>query len=104
MSALKEKLKNHIELLNPEEKDPDKTLYQLLLSEYRRRLAHYQNIDTLLNKKYKMRYNEFVKDEVVKREGFSWEVESDAMEWEKAIDGIKTYQKKIKELGPIENR
>lgn len=104
MSALKEKLRDHIELLYPEEKDPDKTLYYLLVNEYRRRISHYQNIDSLLSKKYNMDYENFVKKEIVKREGYSWEVESDAMEWEKAIDGIETYLQKLKELKSVENR
>lgn len=103
MSALKEKLRNHIEFLNPEEKDPDKTLYYLLINEYRRRLSHYQNVDSLLKKKYNMNYENFIQNNIVEQEGFSWEVESDAMEWEKAIDGIKTYREKIRELESFED-
>lgn len=102
MSTLKEKLRSHIRFLNPEEKNPDKTLYHLLNNEYRRRLSHYQNIDRRLSRKYKMSYDEFVKKNIVKQKDFSWEVESDAMEWEKAIDGIITFSKKLKELASIE--
>lgn len=29
---------------------------------------------------------------------FTWSIESDAQEWELAIDGIKTYEKKLKAL------
>ncbi len=40
----------------------------------------------------------FEKANIVQRENYSFEVESDAQEWELAVDGIKTVEKKLKEL------
>ena len=42
--------------------------------------------------------DEFFPRRVVQEKGYSWNVESDAMEWETAISGIKTMERKIKEL------
>ncbi len=45
-----------------------------------------------------MTYEEFEARNLVKEHGYSWEVESDAIAWETAVDGIKTMQRKLKEL------
>jgi hypothetical protein len=37
---------------------------------------------------------------VIQRENYSFEVESDAQEWELAIDGIKTVKRKLREFLP----
>lgn len=57
MSAIEKKLKDHIRFLDPQEKDPGKILYSLLVNEYKRRIAHYQNFDRIFSKKYAMSYN-----------------------------------------------
>jgi len=102
MSVIEEKFKDHIQFLNPQEKDTGKILYNLLVNEYKRRIAHYQNIDRIFRKKYAMSYSEFTKKNIVKKENFSWNVESDAMDWEQAIDGIETMKQKLQELETIE--
>ena len=102
MSVIEKKYKEHIRFLNPQEKDPGKTLYILLVNEYRRRIVHYQNTDRILRKKYKMNYDEFVQKNIVSKENFSWNVESDAMDWEQAMDGIETMKQKLQELSSIE--
>ena len=39
-----------------------------------------------------MTFNEFVARRVVQQQGYSWEVESDAVNWETAIGGIMTIE------------
>jgi hypothetical protein len=48
--------------------------------------------------KYGVDFHEFVGRRVTQREGYSWEVESDAMSWETAIGGISTLERKLDEL------
>ena len=74
-----------------------KVLY-LLQSEYLRHLGQYRRVDLLMQQKYGITFDEFVSRRVVQEKGYSWDVESDAMEWETAISGIKTMERKIKEL------
>ncbi|HHT9137877.1 MAG TPA: hypothetical protein ACFYEK_11640 [Candidatus Wunengus sp. YC60] len=45
-----------------------------------------------------MNFTEFEKKNLVKENGFSWEVEKDAMEWEHAIEGIESLQEKINKI------
>jgi len=47
-----------------------------------------------------MSFEEFEKRRIVEEKGYSWEVESDAMEWEHAIEGIRYMQEKMEELKP----
>ena len=81
-----------------EGQDLDAKVRLLLQSEYLRRLSRYRHVDKLMVGKYGMQFDEFVDRGLVKEEGFSWEVESDAMSWETAIGGIKTMERKLKEL------
>jgi len=71
---------------------------QLLKSEYLRMLARYRRMDFIMTKKYGMSFDEFVSRKVVRQKGYTWDVESDAMEWETAISGMKTTKRKIREL------
>lgn len=73
----------------------------MLENEYRRRLVRYENTDRALREKYGMSFAEFQKKNIVKARRFSWEVESDAMDWEQAIDGIKTVKRRLKDLNTI---
>ena len=50
-----------------------------------------------------MEFEEFEKKNVVKEKNFSWEVESDAMEWEHAIAGIRYLEKKLTEFKEYES-
>ena len=65
-------------------------LQEMLRGDYLRRLARYKLIDESLREKYGMSFEEFERENIVTRKNFSWEVESDAQEWELAHDGIKT--------------
>ena len=80
------------------EGDLNSKLYNLLRAEYLRRLNHYRRIDYRLRQKYGMSFEEFVDREVVKERGYTWEVETDAMEWETAVSAIKTIERKLQEL------
>ena len=73
-------------------------LQYLLRRDYLRRLTRYRMTDNFYRKKYNIDFEGFEKANTVVRENYSFEVESDAQEWELAIDGIKTVEKKLKEL------
>ena len=73
-------------------------LKEVLRRDYIRRLTRYRIIDDYYRKKYGMDYENFEKTNIVQRQGYTYEVESDAQEWELAIDGIMTVEKKLKEL------
>jgi hypothetical protein len=49
-----------------------------------------------------LNFEEFTTRRVVKEKGYSWEVESDAMDWETAIAGIKTMERKLAELKVVD--
>lgn len=73
-------------------------LKEVLRREYLRKLTRYRMTDDSLRKKYKVDFPGFEKETIVEKQNYSFEVESDAQEWELAIDGIKTVEKKLKEL------
>lgn len=77
---------------------PEKELKEVVLSEYERRLVLYKLIDERFKKKYLMDYQEFERKNVVKEREFTWEIERDAMEWEHAVEGIKSLQEKITKI------
>lgn len=77
---------------------PEKELKEVVLSEYERRLVLHKLIDERFKKKYGINYAEFERKNVVKEKGFSWEVESDAMEWEHAIESIQSLKERIHKI------
>ena len=79
-------------------KDVDSKVRHLLRSEYLRRLSQYRRADVLLTQKYGMSFDEFISRRIVRERGYGWDVESDAMEWETAVSGIKTMRRNIEEL------
>ena len=80
------------------EQDVDTKVRGLLEAEYLRRLARYQRVDHELNQKYGMTFDEFTSRRIVQREGYTWDAETDAMDWETAISGIKTLTTKLQDL------
>ena len=80
------------------EKLSNDELVEMLRREYIRKLTRYRLTDEFFRKKYRMNYEEFEKENIVVKRNFSWEVESDAQEWEMAIDGITTYLRKLGEV------
>ena len=79
-------------------KDVDSKVRHLLRAEYLRRLSRYRRVDVLLTQKYGMSFDEFISRRIVRERGYAWDVESDAMEWETAISGMKTMRRNIEEL------
>lgn len=80
------------------EKMSNDELVEMLRREYLRKLTRYRLTDEVFRKKYAMTYEDFEKENVVAKRNFSWEVESDAQEWEMAIDGISTCLRKLGEV------
>ncbi len=78
--------------------DINTKLHILLEAEYRRRLARYSLTDRQLTQKYKMSFEVFEQQQLTKQQGYTWEVESDAIAWETAIDGIRTMERQLAEL------
>lgn len=76
----------------------DSELIGMLRNEYLRKLTRYKLVDQSFRKKYGMVYEEFERRNIVAEKRYSWEVESDAQEWESAVDGIATYSQKLEEL------
>ena len=79
------------------DKTEDK-LARLIKGEYRRRLANYSLTDRQLTQKYDMSFDQFERQQITLDKGFTWEVESDAIAWETAVDGIRTVQRQLSEL------
>jgi hypothetical protein len=73
-------------------------LKEVLRKDYIRRLTRYRMIDDYYRKKCSMDFESFEKANIVEKQNYSFEVESDAQEWELASDGIETVEKKLKEL------
>jgi hypothetical protein len=76
----------------------DEKLVRLLEAEYRRQLARYSLTNRQLQQKYNMDFEEFEQSDMIQQQAYSWEVESDAIVWETAIDGIQTMQRRLHEL------
>ncbi len=85
-------IKKHLESMSEEE------IREVLRKEYMRRLTRYKWIDELFRKKYGLTYEGFEESDIVIKKNFSWEVESDAQEWEAAVDGVNTVLEKLREL------
>jgi len=80
------------------EQDLDTKILLLLKAEYLRRLGRYRRLDRILAQKYGMTFEEFVAQRVVQQKGYTWDVETDAMDWETAVGGIRTMEQKLQEL------
>jgi hypothetical protein len=80
------------------EGDLDTKIRQLLETEYLRRLARYKRTDRILKQKYNMDFNQFLAEHITEKRGYSWEVEKDAMDWESAVGGMQTMERKLTEL------
>lgn len=94
-----DRVARQLQSLEPESIDDiDRKLTRLLEAELRRRLARYDLTDRQLSQKYGMSYAEFESRQVTREMGYSWEVESDAIAWETAIDGKETVRRQLSEL------
>lgn len=85
--------------------DPGQTLERkvekLAEQELLRRLARYQLADYTFRRKYEMSLAEFEAADVVKKHGYSFEVESDHQDWDLAVDGIQTVQRQLVQIAGI---
>jgi hypothetical protein len=61
-------------------------------------LARYQLADRLFTHKYGMSLAQFEARDMVKKLDYSFEVESDHQDWDLAVDGIQTMQRRLNEL------
>jgi hypothetical protein len=82
----------------PNEQDADAKVRRLLEMEYLRRLAAYRHTDRTLHQKYASSFQEFVERRVVQARGFTFDVETDAVNWETAVSGIKMVERQLHEL------
>lgn len=98
---ISEQIARHLTNLPSPTDSLDAKLTALLESEYRRRLALYYLTDRLMRQKYGMTFDEFERRQMTKQQGYTWEVEADAIEWDLAISGIRTLERRIAELGTI---
>jgi len=96
--VVSEQTAEHLKSLPSDAPDLDSKLRMLLVKEYRRRLALYSLTDRRLQEKYGMGFDEFERRNVVREHNFEWNVESDAIEWDLAIDGITTMRRRLAEL------
>jgi hypothetical protein len=87
-----EAVKRMVEEMHVEE------LEEMLERDYLRKLTRCKLTDESFRKKYGMTYEEFERKNIVAEKSYSWDVESDAQEWEMAIDGINTCLRKLGEL------
>lgn len=78
--------------------DINATVRALVEAEYLRRLARYRQTDRDLSLKYQMSFETFLANRIVQHAGYTWEVETDAMDWETAISGVQTLNAKLSEL------
>ena len=76
----------------------DDTLKNIFYRDYMRRLTRYRITDNFYKKKYDMDFERFEKENIVEKQGYAFEVESVAQEWELTIDGIRTIERKLKEF------
>jgi len=89
---MKVAIKKHIEGMSENE------IKDVFQRDYLRRLTRYRMTDDFYMKKYNMDFKSFEKARIVDSQNYTFEVESDAQEWELAIDGIRTVEKRLKEL------
>jgi hypothetical protein len=80
------------------EQDLDTKIRLLLEAEYLRRLGRYRRLDHTLTQKYGIAFEEFMARRVVQQKEYTWDVEKDAMDWETAVDGTRTMERKLQEL------
>ncbi|MDZ7261095.1 MAG: hypothetical protein ONB05_03120 [candidate division KSB1 bacterium] len=97
MLKISDELASYVTALFPEETVEDK-LKRLIENELIRRLAQYQHTVRTLEMKYHTDFETFKANNLVAQRGYSFEVESDFCDWEMALDGIKTVERKLQEL------
>lgn len=82
--------------------DIDAKVRSLLEAEYLRRLGQYRRQDRILAQKYGMTFEAFMERRIVQQEGYTWDVEQDAMDWETAVGGMRMMKRRLLELREAE--
>lgn len=59
-------------------------------------ISEFKHLDQALQQKYGMDFEQFHAQKVAQKQGYTWEVEKDAMDWETAIGYIQTLERKFK--------
>ncbi len=77
---------------------PINEIKEVLVNEYRRRIIRYLVVNEGMKNKYGMTFEDFESKNIVKKQNFSWNVESDAMEWEHAVEGAIYAEQKLKSI------
>jgi hypothetical protein len=88
----------------PGDQGLDAKIRHLVEEKYLSQLARYRRTDLALTRKYGMSFGEFIERSVPRQQGYSWEVEQDAMQWETAVDGIATVLRQLRELQALDER
>ena len=97
MADVSPKVIEALSALEPEG-DVEAKLAKVVDEALARRLHHYHYVDRRLQQKYGMTFAEFRTQHVVEQRGYSFEAESDFWEWELALDGIATMERRLSEL------
>jgi len=97
MLQISDQLASYIEDIFPEE-TVDIKIKRLIEHELIRKLAQYQHTVRTLEIKYQMNFEKFKEKNVVTQKGYSFEVENDFCDWEMALDGKKTIERKLNKL------
>jgi len=82
----------------PGDQDMDSKIRQLIEAEWMRQLGRYRRVDMDLTRKYGLTFDEFLRQRIARKMNYTWEVEQDVMDWETAIGGMETVERKLKEL------
>lgn len=99
--TLQEQTRQLLEELLPGEQDLDARIRRLLEAEYMRRLVQYRRVERILRQMYGTTFEDSVADRVFRQEGYTWKAETDAMDWETAVDGVETMSRKLQELQQV---
>nr|MBC8180222.1 hypothetical protein [candidate division KSB1 bacterium] len=97
MLKISDEIASYVTELFPDTSSDNKII-RLIENEFIRKLARYQHTIRNLEMKYKMDFNMFKEKNIIEKKGYSFEVENDFSDWEMALGGIKTIERKLKKL------
>lgn len=82
----------------PKEQYLNGKIRRLVEAKCLRELSRYRRTDMGYKRKYGVIFDEFLKQRIVRKLDYTWEVEQDAMDWETAVSGMETAKRKLQEL------
>lgn len=95
---LKEQTQKFLHETVPGDQNLDAKIRHLIEEELLRQLGRYRRTGLALTRKYSMTFEAFIEQSIPRQHDYSWEVEQDAMDWETAIGGIATVERKLRAL------